>query len=176
MHVLLCSVRLTSPSDLLHYGIATHYIPQQQLQVRGSNTGAPDGHSTLSFDTRKQCEAGCVFNAMRQRPVCVSNAVRQRPRSLLLLPPLQEFKQQLAEQPAALQQLLQQHSQPPPDAPGPLQRLMAVVEPHMQQLVDSWHAAGCEELQALHRLIQQLQQVRRGQKGCPCTADAPLDH
>lgn len=26
-------VRITSPSDLLHYGIATHYIPQEQLQV-----------------------------------------------------------------------------------------------------------------------------------------------
>jgi hypothetical protein len=30
---ICCSVRITCPSDLLHYGIATHYIPQTQLQV-----------------------------------------------------------------------------------------------------------------------------------------------
>jgi hypothetical protein len=73
---------------------------------------------------------------------------------------LQEFKSALSDKPRALQQLLQQHSHAPPDAPGPLQRLMVVVELHMKQLVDSWHAAGCDELQSLHKLIEQLQQVR----------------
>jgi hypothetical protein len=33
MLCLLRRVRITSPSDLLHYGIATHYIPQDKLQV-----------------------------------------------------------------------------------------------------------------------------------------------
>jgi hypothetical protein len=74
-------------------------------------------------------------------------------------PLLQEFKGALSHSPSALQQLLQQYSQAAPDAPGPLQRLLLVVEPHLQQLVDSWHAAGCEELQSIHKLAQQLQQV-----------------
>jgi hypothetical protein len=92
--------------------------------------------------------------------------------------PKQAFKTDLANNPAALQQLLHQYSQPPPDAPGPLQRLMRLAEPHLQQLVDSWHAPGCEELQALHRLTQQLQQVRaKLQAHEQCTQDrscAPL--
>lgn len=68
----------------------------------------------------------------------------------------------LSNKPGCLQQLLQQYSQPPPDAPGPLQRLMKVLSPHMQQLVDTYHAAGCEELQAMHKLVQHLQEVRCG--------------
>lgn len=72
---------------------------------------------------------------------------------------MQAFKTDLSANPSSLAQLLQQYSQPAPDAPGPLQRLMQAVEPHMQQLVQACHADGCEELQALHTLVQQLQQV-----------------
>jgi hypothetical protein len=71
----------------------------------------------------------------------------------------QAFKDELASDPLSLQQLLVQYSQPPPDSPGPLQRLMQVVGPHMGQLVASYHTAGCEELQAIHKLVHQLQQV-----------------
>jgi hypothetical protein len=31
----------------------------------------------------------------------------------------------------------------------------------MDQLVASYHAVGCEELQAIHKLVHQLQQVRK---------------
>jgi hypothetical protein len=73
----------------------------------------------------------------------------------------QAFKSDLAPNPTAVQQLLAQYSSDPPDTPGPLQRLMCVVAPHMQHLVDSWQAPGSEPLQALHKLTQQLQQVGR---------------
>jgi hypothetical protein len=33
----LSGVRLSSPADLLYTGIATHYIPEDQLQVRGKH-------------------------------------------------------------------------------------------------------------------------------------------
>lgn len=72
----------------------------------------------------------------------------------------QAFKDDLASNPVSLQQLLQQYSQTPPDSPGPLQRLMRVVGSHMDQLVATYHTAGCKELQALHKLVHQLQQVR----------------
>jgi hypothetical protein len=42
---------------------------------------------------------------------------------------------------------------------GLMQRLMRVVVPCMAQLVASYHTAGCEELQALQKLVHQLQQV-----------------
>lgn len=45
------------------------------------------------------------------------------------------------------------------DSPGPLQGLMRLVGPHMDQLVATYHTAGCEELQTKHRLVLQLQQV-----------------
>lgn len=75
----------------------------------------------------------------------------------------QDFKSDLAQKPTAVQQLLKQYGSGPPDTPGPLQQLMVVVAPHMQHLIDSWQAPGCEPLQALHKLIEQLQQV-----GIPC--------
>ncbi|WIA16505.1 hypothetical protein OEZ85_013183 [Tetradesmus obliquus] len=97
----LSGVRLSSAADLLFTGIATHYIPEDQLQA---------------------------------------------------------FKQQLSQNPEALEPLLQQYSTVPPDAPGPLQRLQPVVDKHLGQLVSVYRQAGCDELEALHTVLQGLQQ------------------
>jgi hypothetical protein len=72
---------------------------------------------------------------------------------------LQAFKQQLSEDPAAMEALLQQYSRAPPDAPGPLQRLQPVIDRHLEQLVVACRQAGCDELGALHTALQGLQQV-----------------
>ncbi|KAF6257812.1 ClpP/crotonase-like domain-containing protein [Scenedesmus sp. NREL 46B-D3] len=96
----LSGVRLSSPADLLHTGIATHYIAEDQLQA---------------------------------------------------------FKQQLSQDPAALESLLQQYSCVPPDTPGPLQRLQPVIDKHLEQLVAACRQAGCDELGALHAALQGLQ-------------------
>jgi len=75
----------------------------------------------------------------------------------------QAFKADLAINPGSLPQLLQQYSHHPPDSPGPLQRLMPLVTPPLQQLLGSCsHKHGCDELQALHTLTHQLQQVGAG--------------
>jgi hypothetical protein len=77
------------------------------------------------------------------------------------LPCSQAFKQQLSQDPAALEQLLQQCSCVPPDAPGPLQRLQLVIDKHLEQLVDVYRQAGCDEVEALHAALHGLQQVSR---------------
>lgn len=74
---------------------------------------------------------------------------------------MQAFKQQLSQDPEALEPLLQQNSTVPPDAPGPLQRLQPVIDKHLGQLVSMFKQAGCDELEALHTALQGLQQVSR---------------
>jgi hypothetical protein len=82
---------------------------------------------------------------------------------------LQAFKQQLSEDPGALEALLQQYSSAPPDAPGPLERLQPVIDKHLGQLVLACRQAGCDELGVLHTALQGLQQV-----GMACRAFAAV--
>jgi hypothetical protein len=171
-------VRITSPSDLLHYGIGSHYIPTDQLQVSvcfRKDAPGPFRASASLRACRYSSASTPNASAAAKARVTIKHALHQ----LLSIPsnhktttfdlPVavpwwamvpQAFKDELASNPSSLQQLLQQYSQTPPDSPGPLQRLMQVVGPHMGQLVASYHSAGCEELQAIHKLVHQLQQVR----------------
>eukprot|EP00775_Hariotina_reticulata_P012459 gene12459-12594_t len=99
----LTGVKLTCPADLLYCGIATHYMPSQQLQ---------------------------------------------------------EFKVLLAQEPSALDALLQQHALVPgSDVPGPLQRLQPVLDQLMGQLVDDFHQQHHKQVEALSSLQDSLQQA-----------------
>jgi hypothetical protein len=53
------------------------------------------------------------------------------------------------------------------ESPGPLQRRDAGGGTTQGSAGGSYHSAGCEELQAIHKLVHQLQQVGKFVALCP---------
>jgi hypothetical protein len=72
VRLFCCSVRITSPSDLLHYGIATHYIPQTQLQVCLVTDTVDETGSSI------RCSVGCLGFRFNLYPVECSVRCLQR--------------------------------------------------------------------------------------------------
>lgn len=112
--------------------------------------------ATISFSACQNCPRQHLQNGnVLQTCVAEKHSLRQDRCSAVL----QTFTQELARRPSELQSLLQGYSQPPPDSPGPLQRLQPVVDKHMGQLVTHWRHKGCDAVEVLHSTLQHMREV-----------------